>query len=120
MTTEMTLKLPALNLTAWSGSEAEPGEAVEGAMVKVEDAACAAELGEAEEAPPPRTYTTDAEGHLPDPGLPYSEYSVCVSKENKHVDVGSVPVPANVQKPEEGSTLNVFLGSTAAVAGECP
>ena len=118
-TTEMTLKLPALNLTAWSGSEAEPGKPVEGATVKVEDTLCAAELKEGEEAMP-RSYTTNAEGHLPDPGLPYSKYSVCVSKEGKHVDVSSVTVPANVEKPEEGATLNVFLGSTAAVAGECP
>ena len=118
-TTEVTLKLPPLNLTAWSGSEAEPGKAIEGATVKVEDTQCAAELKEGEEATP-RIYATDAEGHLPDPGLPYSDYSVCVSSEGKHVNVSSVAVPANVEKPEAGETLNVFLGSTAAIAGECP
>lgn len=119
-TTEMTLNLPPLNLTAWSGSEAEPGEAVEGATVKIEDSQCAAELKEGEESAPPRTYSTDAKGHLPDPGLPYSDYSVCVSNEGEHVNVSSVAVPADVEKPEEGATLNVFLGSTAAIEGECP
>ncbi len=58
-TTPATIVLPPLNLTAWSGTEAAPGEPVKGAHVKVTDTKCVGEGAQ------PRTYATDAKGTCP-------------------------------------------------------
>lgn len=113
-TMPVTIELPALRLTAWSGTEVAPGTPVEGAQVKVADTKCALE------SPDIRVYTTNSKGELPDPGLPFSTYSVCVSKGGKRVNVAGLSVPANPEKVEAGTTLNVFLGSSGALSGECP
>lgn len=113
-TTPVTIELPALHLTAWSGTEAVPGTPVEGAEVKVADTKCAAE------APDVRTFTTNAKGELPDPGLPFSTYSVCVAGGGKHVSVAGLSVPAKVEEMSAGTTLNVFLGASGAEPGGCP
>jgi Tfp pilus assembly protein PilV len=112
--TPVTIELPALHLTAWSGTEAEPGTPVEGAQVKVTDAKCATE------APHVRTFTTNAKGELPDPGLPSSTYDVCVSNGGKHVNVAGLSVPAKVEELAAGTTLSVFLGAPGAETGSCP
>ena len=134
-TTPVTIVLPPLNLTVRSGAEAEPGEAVEGARVTVTDAECAAEDEETGLGDPVQTYATDAEGHLPDPGLPFSTYDVCVSAGGEHVERTGVQVPEaqfyeveeegeepelDYEEPQKGTTLDVFLGSTEAEGGECP
>ena len=112
-TTPVTIKLPPLNLTAWSGTEAEPGEAVEGADVKVTDTQVRRNGAGA--------HLHDQRGReLPDPGLPFSTYGVCVSGGVKHVNVSSLKVPADIEKPQEGATLDVFLGSAAALEREMP
>ena len=67
-----------------------------------------------------RTFTTNAEGGLPDPGLPYSTYGVCVSNGVKHVNVPSVKVPFEPEKMEAGTSLAVYLGEAGALAGACP
>lgn len=113
-TTAVTIELPALHLAAWSGTEAAPGTPVEGAQVKVTDTKCAVE------APDVRTFTTNAKGELPDPGLPFSTYSVCVAGGGKHVSVASLSVPAKVEEMSAGTTLNVFLGASGAEPGGCP
>jgi Tfp pilus assembly protein PilV len=113
-TTPVTIELPALHLTAWSGAEAEPGTRVEGAAVKVTDTKCTAEK------PTVRTYTTNAQGELPDPGLPFSTYNVCVANAGKHVSVAGLKVPANVAEMAAGTTLSVFLGASGAETGACP
>jgi Tfp pilus assembly protein PilV len=112
--TPVTIELPALHLTAWSGTEAAPGTPVEGAQVKATDTKCAAE------APDVRTFTTNAKGELPDPGLPYSTYNVCVAGGGKHVNVAGLAVPAKAEELAAGTTLNVFLGAAGAEAGGCP
>ena len=132
-TTAVTVPLPPLNLTAWSGTEAEHGEPVEGASVTVTDTECAAEDEESGLGDPVQAYTTDAEGHLPDPGLPFSTYDICVSAGGKRVERTGVPVPepqffeaeegeeaeANYEEPQKGTTLDVFLEAEAE-SGECP
>lgn len=113
--TPVTIELPALHLTAWNGASKEaPGEPVSGAQVKVTDTRCAAE------APDVRTFTTNAKGELPDPGLPYSTYNVCVAGGGKHVNVAGLQVPAKAEELAAGTTLNVFLGAAGAETGGCP
>lgn len=112
--TPVTIELPPLNLTAWSGTEAAPGAPAPGAQVKVTDAKCAGKGAE------PRTYTTDSEGHLPDPGLPFSSYAVCVAAGGKHVSVPSLAVPEDPADLAGGTSLEVFLEAAGALAGECP
>lgn len=113
-TTPVTIELPALHLTAWSGTEAEPGGRVEGAQVKVSDTKCTPEK------PTVRTFTTNAQGELPDPGLPFSTYTVCVANGGKHVSVSGLKVPANAEEMAAGTTLSVFLGASGAETGACP
>lgn len=113
-TTAVTIELPPLNLTAWSGSQAEPGARAEGAAVKVTDTSCAGKGAKT------RTYLTDSNGNLPDPGLPFGTYTVCVSTGGKHVNVTSLEVPADRLEPQKGTPLEVFLGSSGAEVGECP
>ncbi len=112
--TPVTIVLPALYLTAWSGTEAEPGQPVQGAEVKLADTKCTPEK------PQVRTFTTNSKGNLPDPGLPFSTYNVCVSNETKHVSAASLAVPANPEEMGAGTTLNVFLGAAGAETGKCP
>lgn len=125
--TEVTLELPALHLAVWSGiNEAEPGLPVKGATVKLADTSCT------EEEPLVRTFETNAEGGLEDPGLPFSQYDeeqgkggydVCVSAPDgsKHIKVSGVSVPANPEDIEVGTVLpDFYLGSPAAETGPCP
>ena len=65
-------------------------------------------------APAAATYTTESNGNLPDPGLPYSTYDVCVSDGIKHVVVSAVKVPRrNIETRARPST--VYLGSAAGL-----
>jgi Tfp pilus assembly protein PilV len=113
--TPVTIELPALHLTTWSGANAaSPGTPVQGATVKVADTLC--EEGK----PVVRTFTTNSEGGLPDPGLPYSTYSVCISNGGKHINASSVGVPFDPKNMEAGTSLAVYLGDPAALTGACP
>lgn len=139
----VTILLPPLHLTVWSGvDETNQGEPIEGARVTVTDAECIAEDEETGIGDPTQTYTTDAEGHLPDPGLPFSSYDVCASAGGTHVEQGGVPVPEphgveeeveeepeaeeeeapvnEYEEPQRGTTLNLYLQSAEAESGECP
>jgi len=113
--TLVTIELPALHLTAWSGSSSSsPGTPVAGAAVKVTDTKC--EEGK----PVVRTFTTEVLGGLPDPGLPYSTYNVCVASGGKHVSVAGVAVPFDPNNMQAGTNLAVYLGDPAAPTGACP
>lgn len=114
-TTPVTIELPALHLTVWSGTG--PGteaELVPGAQVKIADTNCTPEN------PLVRTFTTDSSGGLQDPGLPFSTYNVCASHGGKHVSVAGLSVPADPKAMEAGTILNVFLGAEGAEGGACP
>lgn len=114
-TTKVVLELPALHLRALSGVNAEnPGEPVEGATVKIADTKCNAEE------PVIRTETTDAEGALPDPGLPFSTYEVCVAAGKQHVIATEVDVPFDPEEMKAGTELNAYLGNPTAEEGGCP
>ena len=114
--TDVTIELPALHLTAWSGASGEDPEniPVEGATVKLTDTSC--EEGE----PVVHTLTTNSQGELPDPGLPYGTFDVCVSDGKKHVAVGGVKVPVKPEEMEAGTPLPVYLSEPGALAGPCP
>jgi Tfp pilus assembly protein PilV len=107
------IQLPPLNLTAWSGKKSSPGTVASGAEVKVTDTKCKGKGGQT------LKYVTEANGHLEEPGLPYSTYEVCVSNGTKHVTT-TVNVPENPEKIEAGTTLSAFLGSSSNPSGKCP
>ncbi len=64
--------------------------------------------------------STDSNGELPDPGLPFSTYRVCVAAGGKHVDKAGIAVPENPEELAAGTILNVYLGSVEAETGACP
>lgn len=112
------IQLPALYLTVWSGtSSANPGSLVSGATVRIADRNCPND-------PTPgfkRTFTTNAQGTLANPGLPYSSYDVCVGNATKRRTVTNV----SVQNMTNGTTLSTFylgtsVGSNGWVSGPCP
>jgi Tfp pilus assembly protein PilV len=109
----VTIQLPPLNLTAWSGKKSSPGTVTSGAEVKITDTKCKGKGGQT------LKYATEANGHLEEPGLPYSTYEVCVSNGTKHVTT-TVNVPEKPEKIEAGTTLSVFLGSSSNPGGKCP
>lgn len=127
-TTPVTLELPPLHLTVWDGeSAANPGVPVEGASVSVADVSCEGgpEGGEGESPtggePVVRTMTTNADGRLDDPGLPFGLHEVCVAAGGVHVRTAApVSVPADAAAMEEGTELPVYLGGPGAEAGPCP
>jgi Tfp pilus assembly protein PilV len=118
----VTIELPPLNLTAWSGKSSKPGEPVANAQVTVTDTKCSGKGAQV------LNYTTEANGHLAepglphlaDPGLPYSTYEVCVSNGTKRIRTPNLAVPPKPEELEAGTTLSVFLGSSKAESGKCP
>jgi Tfp pilus assembly protein PilV len=108
-----TIQLPALKLTVWSGADGSaPGSPVSSARATVSDQNCTTGSG----APVKRTFTTNAAGELPDPGLPYSVYDVCADDGSVHVDANGV----SVQDLNSGTSLDLYLGNAGAAAGACP
>jgi len=111
-----TIQLPALHQTVWSGtSSSSPGSRVEGATVKLWDNNCSNFL---------RTYTgiTNAQGQLPDPGVPFSDYTICAqgvvagSTRHRTHSLVSMNDPVDVTG---GQTLNSYLQGFGTF-GECP
>ncbi len=123
-----TVQLPALKLTVWSGTgPASQGTAVPGANVTVSDQNCTNSDGTLVE----RTYTTDANGQLPDPGLPYSVpqldalgspkggYNVCADDVATHAEVDGVSVPQDPNDLDAGTSLDLYLGVGSGLPGPC-
>ena len=109
ITTSPALQMPALWLTVWDGTAtATPGLPVNAAHVIVTDkgSGCANVK---------RTFTTNATGRLPDPGMPYSTYDVCADNGVKKVTVAGV----SVKNLSTATAVEIFLGSASAVAGVC-
>jgi Tfp pilus assembly protein PilV len=113
-----TIQLPALFLTVRSGTSSfNPGSLVSGATVRIADRNCPDD-------PTPgfkRTFTTNSQGTLDFPGLPYSDYDVCVGNSSKHKTVTGV----SVKNMTSGTTLSTFylgtsIGSNGWVSGPCP
>ncbi len=113
----MTIELPPLNLTVLNGKSSSPGAPLSGAEVKIIDKKCKGKGAQT------LTAFTNLEGHLPDPGLPYSTYEVCAysSVTGRHKTETSVTVPASPAALKAGTTLKIYLGSGAgASSGVCP
>lgn len=118
--TPVTLELPALDLTVWSGDgESESEVPVSGAQVKIADTLCS-EGEEGEEEAVTRSFTSNAAGNLDNPGLPFSTYDVCVEYGGKHVAVADVDVPADPEDMQAGTSLEFYIGHEDAEAGSCP
>lgn len=121
VTGEVTVDVPGLGLTVWSGpNEGEKGTPVEGATVVVTDNLC----DDAEGAPVRRVQTTNALGGLDDPGLPYGGYDVCVEWESeagiKHLEETGVSLPESSENMQAGTVRNFYTGNAAALEGACP
>lgn len=102
------VQLFPLYLTAFNGtSSTSPGTKASNATVVIKDLDC------------PKTYnfTTNSAGQLALPGLPYSDYSVCVrnSAGNRRYQNASIAVNSI-----NGTTLNVYMGSATSTTSVCP
>jgi Tfp pilus assembly protein PilV len=112
------IQLPALYVTALSGTgSGDPGSPVAGATVRIADRNCPDEPTPAFK----RTFTTNLQGTLADPGLPYSSYDVCVGNATQHKTVTDV----SVNDMTNGTTLPTFylgasVGSDGWTSGACP
>jgi Tfp pilus assembly protein PilV len=125
------IQLPALQLTVHDGtgllSPLLPGNAVQGATVRVEDRSCPNLPTTGFK----RTFATNSSGQLANPGLPYSLYQVCaqgtfngVTRHNyvRTTAIGSPIEDVPVQNPAAGTVRDIFLGAAAPgiLSGGCP
>jgi len=111
-----TIQLPALNLTVWSGNNSSsPGSKVNAAHVTLTDDNCTLPSG----APVKRVYATNTLGSLTDPGLPWSQYDLCVDNGTRKQLINNVVVKTLTSA---GTTVTVYLGSSATgiLSGTCP
>jgi Tfp pilus assembly protein PilV len=103
------ITLPALNLTVKRNSNA-----VSGATVKITDEECDEPNGHSVK----RTYTTEAGGHLTEPGMPWGIYSVCASgtfKEgSNNVTRYASKTKVSVKNLTSGTPLELELSSTSS------
>ena len=112
------IQLPALYLTVMSGTgSGAPGSPVTGAVVRIADRNCPDEPTTGFK----RTFATNSQGKLANPGLPYSAYDVCVGSAVKHKTVTNV----SVKDMTNGTTLATFylgtsVGTNGWVSGACP
>jgi Tfp pilus assembly protein PilV len=116
-----TIQMPSLLLTVYQGLTTTSAKAT-GATVKVRDLNCSSFL---------RQYTTNGTGQLDQPGLPYSDFSVCASGKDatnttRSISTGGIG-PANPSLNDgqtdlnTGTPLNLFLQSgTTTGGGLCP
>jgi Tfp pilus assembly protein PilV len=108
-TTATKVQLFPLYLTAYQGTSGTPGVKSSGATVVIKDLDC------------PKTYnfTTNASGQLAMPGLPYSDYSVCVRGPST-VGTRTYQNASIAVKSTSGTTLNVYLASGTTTPTTCP
>jgi Tfp pilus assembly protein PilV len=110
-----TIQLPALHVTVYTGADTSSSPAA-GATVKVRDTQCGDFL---------RTFTTNAQGQLDDPGLPYSVYNVCAhgdvggSTQSRTTGTADSPADPDVTNLTTGTVLNLFLSGTGSQPSEC-
>jgi type II secretory pathway pseudopilin PulG len=109
LTKTATVQLPALHLEVLSGTgAATPGTPIEGARALITDRNCAID-GE----PVTHEQFTTAQGRLPNAGLPWGNYDLCVEAGTKAATVSDF----NVKDLEAGTTVTVYMG--AAPDGSC-
>jgi hypothetical protein len=112
--TKATIQLPPLNLTVKNGNTKT---AISGAEVAITDLNC---IGAR------RAYTTNSSGQLPEPGLPWSTYTVCASApiktEIKKNEFQTVTRHAEIKSSVEninGTTAEISINS-GSTSGTCP
>jgi Tfp pilus assembly protein PilV len=118
--TTATVQVPALYLTV-KNSSGTPTEqnGLSGARVTVTDSVC--KIGSTS-TKVKRVFTTDSNGNLPDPGLPWGKYEFCASASiSGTVRKTTTSVPAGPIAVESlaGTTATMSL-STGSTAGACP
>ena len=96
-----TIQLPALHMTVYQGTGTGSARA-SGATVRLKDVNCGNF---------PRTLTTNANGQFNDPGLPFTDYSVCVyyppTNRYKTTNVSL----NDINEFTGGTVTNVFMGT---------
>jgi prepilin-type N-terminal cleavage/methylation domain-containing protein len=113
----MTLTLPALWLTVWTGNSTSPGSPYSGATVVLTDLGCGGSPPSAGGSPAIKhTQTTNASGRLPYPGLPFGHYAVCAQNPagTQHIQQS----PVLLTSLTSATTVNLYLGS--GTSGPCP
>ncbi len=111
-TTSAVIELPALHMTVWSGSNGVPGSKVANARVRIADLSCPDDPTTGFQ----RTFFTNAQGALPDPGLPYSTYSVCADDGTRRRTISNV----DVKDFSVGTTIDLYLQGGGSQSGVCP
>ena len=113
------IQLPALHLRAEGddndGNNVEP---VVGATVRIRDTRCGNLL---------RTFNTVAEGRLANPGLPFSDYNVCVhglvvdadSNEIRRRTINGISLN-DIDDLTGGTVRTFYLEGSGSSLGECP
>jgi len=96
-TVSATVQLPALDLRVRDFSSSQ----LAGAQVVIKDKKCSDAAGQ----PITRNFTTDSQGGLSDPGLPYSTYDICASNGTVHRNYSNI----NVQSINSPTSLTVDL-----------
>lgn len=100
LTAKVTVSLPPINVTVMKGTKSLPVGPLQSAIVRLEDTGCGTV----------RTQNTNISGALPNPGMPFGVYALCVSGEvgiKKWKYTGSV-----VNNSESGLTETVYLGES--------
>jgi type II secretory pathway pseudopilin PulG len=106
------VQLPVFDPTVWSGNkESSKGLALANADVWIKDANCTVS-GKAVT----RRYKTNSAGKLPELGLPWGTYNVCVDTEpgTGTTGVRRLQFAATVKSLLASTTTDVYLGSEAA------
>ena len=96
---EAKVVLPALYLNVWKGTSSKPETAVNKPHVIVADTKCKYNNKTIK-----RTLETEVNGHLVDPGLPWSTYGVCADNGSR-----SKTATVSVEDLNVGTTLNLYL-----------
>ena len=112
---DATVELPALHLAVRSGTgpgaPRHPGQ--QHPNVTVTDQSCT--VGGQ---PVERSFSTNAAGQLPDPGLPAGSYDVCVDDGARRVNLTADLLSFVLADFEDGTVRDVYLGGDGA--GTCP
>ena len=106
------VQLPAMHVTVYQGSNTSSARAA-GATLKLRDTRCSDFL---------RTYTANSQGRLDDPGVPYTDFSVCAhglvgASNRRRTQNVSMNDPPDVTG---GQTVNIFLTGGSSQSGTCP
>ncbi len=104
------IQLPALHLTVYGGSNTSSPR-VANATVKVRDLGCGNFL---------REMTTNTNGQLADPGLPWSTYSVCVSgTATNNTTRQRTASNVELKSLNQGIPLDMTLQGSGSSSGSC-